>query len=108
MENNNELHLTEIKEFMDEKNLTFFGMLSNFKCKDSQFKRDLVLFAKFDDNKNNILEVFNKSLNSNLTIEETLSTNGNLNYCVYNIIDSNLTRKYWQPVIENFLTNNIN
>lgn len=86
----------EIQAFMNEKGLYFFGMLSIYK-KDGEFRRDLALFAR----SKNLVSSFNSS--DELDFLENQSRGDDLFYSIFEVKDVKKTRKYWQPVLENFL-----
>ncbi len=94
--------INEISEFMQEKNLYFFGILSIYKDKSSgDLKRDLGLFTWNEK----LLNSFNETKEFGLEQkEETKDKNdGQYFYSIYRVSDVKLTRKYWQPVLESFL-----
>ena len=95
--------LDHVKQFMHERNLSFYGVLSNFKVENNQTRRDLILFTYSEP----ILNAFNATQNKNLTLLKTLNERMSLFYSVYDVNDSALTRKYWQPVLESFLEREI-
>ncbi len=94
--------LNEIKAFMAEKDLQFFGILSIFKKQNGEFSRDLGLFTT---NSNFLYELNQKSLDSNLSLNKIVKIEESFAYSVYDVSQVNLTRKYWQPFLENFLKN---
>lgn len=97
LDKNGEKHLKEINEYMQEKGLYFFGVLSCFKTETpGEFRRDLAIFGgseimDFSDAKLKFL----KKLNVDKHVQGVL----------YDVSDVSLTRKYWQPVLEKFLKN---
>ena len=96
--NKNDENLRQIIEFVNEKNLYFFAMLSCFKSENGEFKRDLILFGKSE---------FMKLIDSNLKDGKLnlieLVEKDNYSYIIYDVESVNLTRKYWQPVLEKIL-----
>jgi hypothetical protein len=94
--------LNEIKAFMAEKDLQFFGILSIFKKQNGEFSRDLGLFTT---NSNFLYELNQKRLDSNLSLNKIVKIEESFAYSVYDVSQVNLTRKYWQPFLENFLKN---
>jgi exopolyphosphatase len=80
--------------FMRENDLHFFGMLSCFKETNGEnFKRDLLLVGNFKE-----LETFaHPKLNFVKSFKDKSC------FCaLYDVAEVNLTRKFWQPVLENF------
>lgn len=86
----------EIRAFMNEKGLDFFGMLSIYK-KDGEFRRDLALFARSQS----LVSTFDGS--GELGFLESQRRGDDLFYSIFDVKDVKKTRKYWQPVLENFL-----
>jgi len=100
-----ENRVEEISAFMEEKNLYFLGILSIYKDKVSgELKRDLGLLARNEM----LLKSFDETKKAGLesVVEVTCKYGGSVFYSVYNVSDVKLTRKYWQPLLENFLKNN--
>ena len=87
--------IDEIKAFMNEKNLEFFGMLSIYK-KEGEFKRDLALFSR----SKSLLSSFD---NNELIFIENQTKGDEFFYSIFNVKDVQKTRKFWQPVLEDFL-----
>lgn len=88
--------IEEIQAFMNEKGLDFFGMLSIYR-KDGEFRRDLGLFARSQS----LVSSFDDS--GELSFLETQRRGDDLFYSIFDVKDVKKTRKYWQPVLENFL-----
>lgn len=88
--------LGDIDKFMIEKNLDFYGVLSMYKKGDGDFKRDIGIFSRNESYLNNIS-------NENLNIIRKSSYGTDLSYLTYQISKVTLTRKYWQPFLEEFL-----
>lgn len=94
--------LKEVSKFMIEKELFLIGMLSLYKNTESEFKRDMSIMT----NSKKLLDSFNETQNPNLSLKETCS-NEKLYYSIYDVGEVKLTRKYWQPVLEEFLKKNL-
>lgn len=95
--------INEIKAFMSEKDLQFFGILSIFKKQNGEFGRDLGLFTT---NSNFLYELNENRLIPNLNVNKIVQKS--FAYSIYGVSQIHLTRKYWQPFLENFLKNLLN
>ena len=96
--------LDEVGEFMADKRLFVFAMLSCYKVDGGSFRRDLAVFVAgsaedlltrvFDDFKDDRLQAIRKQL---------VADKSPIGYALYHVADVSLTRKYWQPALEKFL-----
>jgi exopolyphosphatase len=93
-----EANFNQTKQFMNEKNLFLFAMLSCFKLDNGEFKRDLILFGKSD-----FMKLFELNLKDEKLFFIEFVKKDNYSYIIYDVGSVNLTRKYWQPVLETFL-----
>lgn len=89
-------NLDDIVEFMNENSLVFFGILS-FHREEGACKRDLILLGD-----EQIVRGFVDSKMPNLTFIDAVYSQ-TICYAIFKVNDSTLSRKYWQPVLENFL-----
>lgn len=97
-----ESRLKEVSKFMTEKNLFLVGLLSLYKNVNGEFKRDMAIVASSKD----LLDSFDKANNPDLFLKET-NFNQELYYSIYDVSEVKLTRKYWQPILEDFLKKNL-
>jgi len=94
----NSQRLNDIFAFMDEKNLDFFGILSIFKNKNGDLSRDMGLFSK----QANLIECLEEKKNLNLTLVK-INLSDDVSYSMYRVSDVILTRKHWQPYLDEYL-----
>lgn len=85
----------EIFEFINQKDLDFLGILSIYKQENGDFKRDLGLFTKK-------ASILTRIQNPNLTLIKMIQTES-IEYSVHSVSEVTLTRKFWQPFLEQFL-----
>jgi inorganic pyrophosphatase/exopolyphosphatase len=91
-----EPHISEVAEFMKEKDLYFFAMLSCYKH-ENEFKRDLVLFGSKE-----FMSLFDQFSPKGLVFTKAIEHEKSAAR-LYDVTELSLTRKYWQPVLEEFL-----
>lgn len=89
----------KIKDFMQEKNLFFYAILSCYK-KLEEFKRDLILIGD-----KNLISNFERCLTKNVSLIEKNNQN-DLYYLLFNVDQVIFTRKYFQPELENIINKN--
>ena len=89
-----ETKLEDLFGFVEKNELFFYGLLSCFKDTSGQFKRDLWLVGNFR-------EIFSLT-DAKLTLVKKFEDK-RLFCSLYDVAEVNLTRKYWQPVLETFL-----
>jgi len=97
----NSQRLNDIFTFMDEKNLDFFGILSIFKNESGGLSRDMGLFAR-NNKQINLIENLEEKKNSNLNLLKINLAN-DYAYSIYGVSHITLTRKYWQPYLDEYL-----
>ena len=88
--------LDDIVEFVNENRLFFFGILS-FHREDGVYKRDLVLIGD-----EITIRGFVDTKMTSLTFIDAVYSPSTC-CAIFKVNDSTLSRKYWQPVLENFL-----
>jgi exopolyphosphatase len=89
-------HLNEVIEFMNEKKLYFFAVLSCYKH-ENEFKRDLALLGSKE-----LMNLFDRFSSEDLNFGKVIE-NEKFAVRLYDVTELSLTRKYWQPVLEEFL-----
>lgn len=88
----------KVNEFMQEKKLCFYAILSCYKHL-NEFKRDLILIGK-----KNLLSNIEFLLKSNVNLLEKNEQCG-LFYILYDVDQVSCTRKYFQPELEKIIKN---
>lgn len=86
----------EIVDFMRQNELSFYGLLSNYRDK-AEHKRDLVLFAS-----ESTLKKFIDTNVPNLCLIDA-NYQDDISNALFQVSNVSLSRKYWQPVLHKFL-----
>lgn len=91
---------SEVCEFINEKELYFFAILSCFKTKDGVFKRDMALFSSKE-----LISKFETDFSDAglALIPNKGYSNEKIKSIIYKVNSESLTRKYWQPKLEEAL-----